>query len=219
MRITNGGQVIFNEDSYDQDFRVESNTYSYMLGVDAGSNTVQIGTSRTASVAGYTSLACVVDTNSVSHGMEINSGASSGNYRTLILNNAQSSGYLIDFRYITTQIGSVDMDGTTGVIFTTTSDARLKTDIQPIKDGTEKIMAMNPVTHKWKAEPEKDAVHGFIAQEMIDIVPESVSGTPDGEDMMSMDYGRITPVLVAALQDAHKKIEQLEARIATLEEK
>jgi len=36
---------------------------------------------------------------------------------------------------------------------------------------------------------------------------------------MSMDYGRITPVLVAALQDAHKKIEALEERLAELEAK
>jgi hypothetical protein len=78
-------------------------------------------------------------------------------------------------------------------------------------------MAMNPVTHTWKADPEAPAVHGFIAQEMQDIVPEAVSGEPEGEEMMSMDYGRITPVLVAALQDAHNKIEALEARINEME--
>ena len=78
-------------------------------------------------------------------------------------------------------------------------------------------MAMNPVTHGWKADPEADAVHGFIAQEMMDIVPEAVSGDPDGDEMMSMDYGRITPVLVAALQDAHKKIAELETRLNALE--
>jgi hypothetical protein len=54
---------------------------------------------------------------------------------------------------------------------------------------------------------------------MLEIVPEAVSGTPDGETMMSMDYGRITPILVAALQDAHKKISELEARLNTLETK
>ena len=41
----------------------------------------------------------------------------------------------------------------------------------------------------------------------------------DEEKMMSMDYGRITPVLVSALQDAHKKIEELESRIAAMESK
>jgi hypothetical protein len=34
-----------------------------------------------------------------------------------------------------------------------------------------------------------------------------------------MDYGRITPVIVAALQDALKEIEELKERIKTLEAK
>ena len=80
-------------------------------------------------------------------------------------------------------------------------------------------MAMNPVSHTWKANPTEDAVHGFIAQEMKDIVPESVTGEPEGEEMMQMDYGRITPVIVAGLQDALKEIEELKNRIKVLENK
>jgi len=106
-----------------------------------------------------------------------------------------------------------------GVTYATTSDARLKDNIETITDGTDKLMAMNPVTHTWKADPEAPAVHGFIAQEMQEIVPEAVSGDPDGEEMMSMDYGRITPVLVAALQDAMKEITALKERVAELEAK
>jgi len=106
-----------------------------------------------------------------------------------------------------------------GTTYNTTSDRRLKDNIEPIADGTEKLMAMKPVTHTWIANPEADAVHGFIAQEMQEIIPEAVSGDPDGEEMMSMDYGRITPVLVAALQDAHNKITALEERLAELEAK
>ena len=63
------------------------------------------------------------------------------------------------------------------------------------------------------------AQHGFIAQEMMEIMPEAVSGDPEGEEMMSMDYGRITPVLVAALQEANKKITDLENRIQEMESK
>ena len=113
-------------------------------------------------------------------------------------------------------VGGVDATSS-GITYNTTSDARLKDNIETITDGTAKLMEMNPVTHTWKADPEAPAVHGFIAQEMQEIVPEAVSGDPEGEEMMSMDYGRITPVLVAALQDAHKKIEALEARINEME--
>jgi len=114
--------------------------------------------------------------------------------------------------------GSITTNGT-GTTYNTTSDIRLKTDIAPIADATDKLMAMNAVSHKWKAEPDADAVHGFIAQEMVEIVPEAVSKGEGEDDMWSMDYGRITPILVSALQDAHRKIEQLEQRIADMEAK
>jgi hypothetical protein len=108
---------------------------------------------------------------------------------------------------------------TTGVTYRTTSDRRLKDNIETITDGTDKLMAMNPVTHTWKATPDAPAVHGFIAQEMKEVIPEAV-GVPENEDeMMAMDYGRITPVIVAALQDAHKKIAELEEKLAKLEAK
>jgi len=117
-----------------------------------------------------------------------------------------------------TLVGSIYVTGS-GTTYNTTSDIRLKTDIAPIADATDKLMAMNAVSHKWKADPDADAVVGFIAQEMAEIVPEAVSGDPDGEEMMSMDYGRITPVIVAALQEANKKIAELETRIKELETK
>jgi hypothetical protein len=101
--------------------------------------------------------------------------------------------------------------------YNTTSDRRLKENINAIEDGTSKIMAMKPVTHTWIAEPDKPAVHGFIAQEMQEVVPEAVHGEDGGEEMMSMDYGRITPVIVAALQEANRKIAELETRIKELE--
>ena len=54
---------------------------------------------------------------------------------------------------------------------------------------------------------------------MMEIVPEAVSGDPDSEEMMSMDYGRITPVIVAALKEANKEIAALKSRLAELEDK
>jgi hypothetical protein len=51
---------------------------------------------------------------------------------------------------------------------------------------------------------------------MQEVMPEAVSVGDDEDAMMSMDYGRITPILVSALQDAHRKIEELAAEIAEL---
>ena len=96
---------------------------------------------------------------------------------------------------------------------------RLKDNIQPISDATDKLMDMKPVTHTWIDNPDEPQVHGFIAQEMQEVVPEAVSGDAESDEMMSMDYGRITPVIVAALQDALKEIKELKIRIDELENK
>jgi len=114
-------------------------------------------------------------------------------------------------------VGSISTTGS-GTTYNTTSDIRLKQDIEPLQ-ATDKLMAMNPVSYAWKVDPDGPRSMGFIAQEMKEVMPEVVSIGNDDEGMMSMDYGRITPILVSALQDAHKKIEELENRIAAMENK
>ena len=78
-------------------------------------------------------------------------------------------------------------------------------------------MQMSAVSYNWKSDPDGPRSMGFIAQEMEEVMPEAVSTGND--EMMQMDYGRITPILVSALQDAHKKIEELESRIVAMESK
>jgi hypothetical protein len=136
---------------------------------------------------------------------------------TLGFYNRTTDGTLMDFRRSNSTKGSISANSS-GVTYNTTSDIRLKQDIEPLV-ATDKLMAMNPVSYNWKADPDGPRSMGFIAQEMQEVMPEAVS-TGDGDDaMMSMDYGRITPILVSALQDAHRKIEQLEQRIAEMEAK
>jgi hypothetical protein len=118
----------------------------------------------------------------------------------------------------TSTVGNISVSPA-GTTYNTTSDRRLKDNIQPIADATDKLMDMKPVTHTWIDNPEAPQVHGFIAQEMQEVVPEAVSGDAESDEMMSMDYGRITPVIVAALQDALKEIKELKTRIAELENK
>jgi len=217
---------VVNENSEDIDFRVETNAYNDFFKVDAGDNYIKMGTlsKQFASSAPQVEIGTG---GAGGGGLGIVSGnSSSANRYALGIWVNQGSAASSTDRYATVfyegstgvQRGSITVNNA-GTTYNTTSDARLKDNIETITDGTDKLMAMNPVTHKWIADPEAPAVHGFIAQEMQDIVPEAVSGDPEGEEMMSMDYGRITPVLVAALQDAHKKIEALEARINEMEAK
>jgi hypothetical protein len=134
---------------------------------------------------------------------------------TMVRIDRSSNGTALQFRQGQSAIGTVSTT-TSGVTYNTTSDRRLKQDIEPL-EATDKLMAMNPVSYSWKANPDGPRSMGFIAQEMQEVMPEAVSTGDDDDAMMSMDYGRITPILVSALQDAHRKIEQLEQRLAEME--
>lgn len=195
---TNDAQIVFRTGS----------SPSEAMRIDRSGN-VLVGTTNATPGVGNTTA-----------GISLNSGdllcVSRSGDTPVSINRSTSDGSLVDFRASGTKKGSITI-ASAGTTYNTTSDRRLKTDIQPIADGTDKLMQMQPVTHKWIADADAAAVHGFIAQDMQQIVPEAVSGEDGGEEMMSMDYGRITPVLVAALQDAHRKIEELEQRLSEME--
>jgi hypothetical protein len=81
----------------------------------------------------------------------------------------------------------------------------------------EKVALLKPVTYKWKIDGTDG--QGFIAHELQEVCPDAVTGEKDGEQMQGVDYGKLTPILTAALQEAIAKIETLETRISALEAK
>ena len=203
------GETIVNDLGQDRDFRVESDTNTHALFVDGGADMVCFGTSNNTGLAVQNSETGVQITSS---GRIFCSNADHHDF------NRTSNGDIIRFRRDTTVVGTISST-TAGTTYNTTSDRRLKDNIEPIADATDKLMDMKPVTHTWIADPEAPQVHGFIAQEMQEVIPEAVSGDAESDEMMSMDYGRITPVIVAALQDALNEIKELKTRIDELESK
>lgn len=93
--------------------------------------------------------------------------------------------------------------------WTVSSDARLKTNIQTINDGLEKVLKLRGVTFDWKDGNGGDM--GFIAQEAKDIIPEVVS--TDQEGYYSMRTASITGVLVEAVKEQQKQIEGQRAQL------
>jgi hypothetical protein len=89
-----------------------------------------------------------------------------------------------------------------------TSDARLKTNIASLPYGLKELMQMKPVQYNWKERPEGGKEIGFLAQEMQQIIPEAVVSPTNG-DAMGMKYTELIPVLVKAIQEQQKEIEEL----------
>ena len=116
-------------------------------------------------------------------------------------------------------IGYVQTSGST-TSYITSSDYRLKTDIQPMTGASDRVLALNPVNFEWISSGER--VDGFLAHEAAEVVPEAVSGEKDAvnEDgspkYQGIDQSKLVPLLTAALQEALARIETLEADVATL---
>ncbi|MBI3195162.1 MAG: tail fiber domain-containing protein, partial [Ignavibacteriae bacterium] len=97
------------------------------------------------------------------------------------------------------------------------SDRTLKNDIQDLsKYGLSTVMKLRPVSFSYKNDEKKNTQIGFIAQEVKEIVPEVVSGE---EGSMGMSYGNLTAILVNAIKEQQKQIEELKAEIQELKKK
>jgi len=97
------------------------------------------------------------------------------------------------------------------------SDQTLKTEVLPLTGGLETAMALRPVSFDWKAHVpfgEKREI-GFLAQEVRDVVPEVIIER-DGQPL-AIDYGKLTAVLVDAVQELAAENKVLASRMAALE--
>ena len=91
----------------------------------------------------------------------------------------------------------------TSAAFFYSSDAALKEDIQTIENPLEKVQQLRGVSYKWKDTGRKDI--GLVANEVQKVLPELVA---DGEHK-TMDYGHMIGLLVEAIKEQQKEIEEL----------
>ena len=125
------------------------------------------------------------------------------------------------FRDAGSSKGSIAYNNTS-TTFSTSSDYRLKENVVADWDATTRLKQLNPVRFNFIVDPDT-TVDGFLAHEVQDVVPEAISGTHNEVDdegnpvYQGIDQSKLTPLLTKALIEAVEKIEQLETRIAALE--
>ena len=116
-------------------------------------------------------------------------------------------------------VGSIQSTGSS-TAYNTTSDYRLKEDIQPVANATDRVLALNPVNFAWKADGSR--TDGFLAHELQEVIPAAAHGTKDEVDAdgkpvyQGIDQSKIVPLLTSALQEALAEIAQLKADVAAL---
>jgi hypothetical protein len=115
----------------------------------------------------------------------------------------------IQFMDAGTQVGRITSASST-TTYSTSSDYRLKKDVQPMLNALATVSALKPVTYKWKSDGSSG--QGFIAHELAEIVPDCVTGEKDAvnEDGSINPQGIDTSFLVATLTAA---IQELNAKV------
>jgi len=90
--------------------------------------------------------------------------------------------------------------------YNTSSDYRLKEDLKDYS-GLSLINSIKTYNFKWKEND--DRMYGVLAHELQSILPYAVTGEKDGKETQGVDYSKIVPLLVKAIQELNTKIENL----------
>jgi hypothetical protein len=89
------------------------------------------------------------------------------------------------------------------------SDETKKTNIKTITDSINKVKSLRGVTFNWKEDYRPSL--GLIAQEVESVLPELIAVGPEGEKTLS--YGNIVGLLIEAIKDQQKQIEDLQQSV------
>jgi hypothetical protein len=141
---------------------------------------------------------------------------------SVVFNNDAGSGtrYFTNFVISGSVVGAINSTGTS-TTYSTSSDYRLKENVQPMTGALAKVQALKPVTYKWKSDGSDG--EGFIAHELQEVCPDAVTGEKDAVDAegnpvyQGIDTSFLVATLTAAIQELKGIVDQQAARIAALE--
>jgi Chaperone of endosialidase len=104
-----------------------------------------------------------------------------------------------------------------GHLGTTTSSARYKESIKPMDKGSEAILALKPVTFRYKHEldPEGIPQFGLVAEDVEKVNPDLVARDKDGKPY-TVRYEAVNAMLLNEFLKEHRTVEQLEKQVAAL---
>jgi hypothetical protein len=152
-----------------------------------------------SSVAGVPAQIEMKYTGSATYGMNMRTTSGDG----VPLSFLRSDGAQVGYIYTTSA----------ATLYSTTSDYRLKEDFKPLS-GLEKVLAIKTYDYKWK--DSEDRMDGVLAHELQEVIPYAVNGKKDELNKdgsiktQGVDYSKLVPILVNAIQELEARIKQLE---------
>ena len=133
---------------------------------------------------------------------------------------ASGAGSLVAFNVGGSTVGLISTDGST-TTYSTVSDVRLKENINPTKSGLSILMKMNVKDYNFISDTKKILQTGFLAQDLYKLYPQAVhaGGENVKTDPWTIDYSKLTPVLVKGMQEQQQVIEKQQQQINELIER
>ena len=135
---------------------------------------------------------------------------SGGQYGVVMRPSADSSSPFNFQNAAGTQIGGINCTSS-ATAYATSSDKRLKENIVNSPSALASVNAIKVRSFDWKASGEHQE-YGYIAQELLEVAPEAVSVPTNEDEMMGVDFGKLTPRLVKAIQELTARLQILEAK-------
>jgi hypothetical protein len=115
-----------------------------------------------------------------------------------------------------TRRGWINGSSSSAVAYVTSSDRRLKTNIETLPSQIDNIKMLNARKYKW-IESNEDGI-GFIYQEVKEIFPD-FDDKEDDSKYHGLDYGKFTPYLWSGVKELIDRVEKLEETTTQVETK
>ena len=212
-----------------QSFSIANNQKMHMSSETIKMNHTNLSTAQDVRFGGWVG-------NGTGYGVKISTGSPQG--MILIEANVSTARDLMHFNNSNGLVGKIQTSGTS-TSFITSSDHRLKENVDYTWDATTRLKQLKPARFNFIADDTNTLVDGFLAHEVGSIVPEAITGTHNGmkdeeyettpaveddgaiitpavmgtrsvADYQGIDQSKLVPLLV-------KTIQELEARLTTLE--
>jgi trimeric autotransporter adhesin len=131
----------------------------------------------------------------------------------------QSATFIAGIRGATVASGVAVVVSSNGQLGTVTSSARFKDKIKPMDKASEAILALKPVTFRYKEEIDPDGIpqFGLVAEEVEKVNPDLITRDEEGKPT-TVRYEAVNAMLLNEFLKEHRKVERLEG-IVTRQQK
>ena len=153
-----------------------------------------------------------------SNNIDIGTGGVAGQSNTLRIGNArQTATFIAGIRGVTVAGGVGVFVGTNGQLGTRTSSERFKEAIKPMDKTSEAILALKPVTFRYKKDLDPDGIpqFGLIAEQVEKVNPDLIVRDADGK-INTVRYEAVNAMLLNEFLKEHRKLQEQEATVSQL---